>query len=113
MDRDAELRDGRVISQCVVYLYARRSACKTTILPKTSIFSRKMDNSERCPGSLERSLSQAELEFEDFLREEEELQKKRYKPQKAKNTIHPSDYKYKLGEHLFFVYRQIIINTTL
>ncbi|KAK3739730.1 hypothetical protein QZH41_016177 [Actinostola sp. cb2023] len=55
-----------------------------------------MDSSAQCRPVLERSISQAELEFEDFLREEDELQKKRYKPLKAKSTIHCSDYKYKL-----------------
>ncbi|KXJ12195.1 6-phosphofructo-2-kinase/fructose-2,6-bisphosphatase 3 isoform X2 [Exaiptasia diaphana] len=55
-----------------------------------------MESSEPSRFDLERSMSQAELEFEDFLREEEELQKKRYKPQKATSTIHPFDYKYKL-----------------
>ncbi|XP_031557305.1 6-phosphofructo-2-kinase/fructose-2,6-bisphosphatase 3-like, partial [Actinia tenebrosa] len=49
------------------------------------------------PVHYKRSMSSAELEFEDFLREEDELQKQRHKDfQKPKNPIQPLDYKYKL-----------------
>ena len=94
--RDAKMRDGRVIaaSRSVVYIENSPNCVEKRQYSSCML---NMDSSAQCRPVLERSISQAELEFEDFLREEDELQKKRYKPLKAKSTIHSSDYKYKLG----------------
>ena len=57
-----------------------------------------MENISPSPVRNLRSMSSAELEFEDFLREEEELRKQRHKDfPRLKNHIQSLDYKYKLG----------------
>jgi hypothetical protein len=57
-----------------------------------------MGDSDPKPAPYLRTMSSAELEFEDFLRDEEELPKHCQKEfHRPKNHIHPLDYKYKLG----------------